>query len=276
MTIPMLYATFGPDEQGKMKANSVLDFTLGVFGTGVIWYFLYFVWFNQLNFLLLMQPDMVTTYMFVPQHQKGKLKERVQNLCAILLPIFNIFGSVYSFFEVSAVEIHKSGGILSPIVIKGTAYVLLIVLFNIQHNFFQVLTLRFREKTEMFCELVSNIHLCRSQHKHTETILREYEKLDLYVDQLNEKFGTWVLISAVVAIPYLSQKFIELFKGSVSVVIGLLNIPFLVAEIFYLLMAAESCFQVRNILTCYYTALYLYFIVYLLSNFRLKKLCGTG
>ncbi len=245
MTIPMLYATFGPDKHGKMKANSILDFTLGVFGTGVIWYFVHFVWFCQSNFLLLMQPDTIV------HHQKRNIKESMQNLCAILLPSFNIFSSLYTFFEVSAVDSYKTEGIWSPSNVRAVGFVLLLILFNLQHNFFQVIVLRFRERTKIFCELIT------SGSKPTQNVLKEYEQLDLHINQLNEKFGTWILISAVFAIPYLSQKFIELFKGSVSLLAGLLNIPFLIAEIFYLLMAAEGSFQVRTILIDYYEIMFL-------------------
>jgi hypothetical protein len=59
-----------------------------------------------------MQPDVATSDMLVPQRHDRNIKEMGRNLCEVLLPIFNIFASVYTLFEVSAVEIHKSEGML--------------------------------------------------------------------------------------------------------------------------------------------------------------------
>lgn len=135
-------------------------------------------------------------------------------------------------------KIGNNQNTLTEQAIVGLAFVLLIILFNVPNTIFLALNLRFRDRAKLFESFIDK------QPKPVSLVLEEYYKLESCINRLNDNFSVWLLATSLISIPFLSQKFIQLFKGSVPVLTAILNVPFFVAMFFNLLFAASTCQQV--------------------------------
>lgn len=233
LTVHLLFATFGPDEQGNIYANSILDSTLVLVGSGMIWYFIYTVWFDQTHFLFLAQMDTLDTHKFAKH--KYNIKDRIQNCIATVIPVILLMSSLYQFCIANLNSKYVSYTVQFWF---KMLFVFQLVLFNFPEDIFIVTALRLRDRAQLFLDNNFNSRDIENRIT-TSTIIREYYELDDFVNELNDKFGFWLLIHMVVGIPYLSQKSVEFFKGSTSFISVLLNIPVMFAHIFFLFVAAS-------------------------------------
>lgn len=217
---------------------------LSTFGITLTWYFAYFMWFQQNNFLLLVQPDKIDYTFFNESYiHTRNVTETMQNCIAILSPILELFSSVYQHCTKNELIIcnNENPWWTTQTMIR-LALALLIILFNLPNSIFLALNLRFRDRAKIFMSHITEIPDIPMSH-----VLEEYYKLESAINQLNSKFSAWLLVTSVISIPFLSQKFIQLFKGSESILTAILNVPYFVAMFFNLLMAANTCQQVSSL-----------------------------
>lgn len=233
LTVILLATVFGPDEHGNIYGNSMLDSTIALVGSAMICYFIFTVWFNQSIFLLLAQIDTLTTSQ-VAKH-KYNIEERIQNYIATVIPGIIVMSSIYQFCTANLNN--KCVGHTIQFWFK-MLFGFQLVLFNLPGDIFIATALRLRDRAQLFLDYNFNFRDIEN-HVITRNIIREYYKLDDFVNELNDKFGLWVLIHMVVGIPYISQKSVEFFKGSTNFINVLVNIPFMFATIFFLFVAAS-------------------------------------
>ncbi len=241
LTIALLVATFGPDEKGNIYANTMLDSTIALIGSAMICYFCYTVWFHQSSFLILVQTDILTGPR-VPK-QKYNVEEKAENYIATMISIINTMCTVYQFFAANLNGKYMTNTVKFWL---KMLFILKLVLFNLPGNIFIATTLRLRDRSRLFLNKFISGDIENRAVNQNNNILREYYQLDDFVNQLNNKFGLWVLIHMILGTPYLSQKSVEFFKGSSSFSSVLLSIPVTFAHIFFLFVAASASQKVNQ------------------------------
>ncbi len=243
----MISARFGPDENGYIHPSNILDSALSMFGAGTTWFFVYTAWFQKTGFLILSKTDSFENYQSALKRSTQKsFNEKLQNWISTFGPPLIFMMSLYEFGHQTFKLSFNNHETIENII--GLLFIFQIIMYQVPNYLFQACTLRFRDRAKYFLSLVYSNTNERHNKVSSSLVLSEYDKLEVVVNQLNDQFGSWLMMVSLLTIPFLSQQFVEFFKGSKTIVDTIYSLLYLLWNFFYLLIAASISQKVSKII----------------------------
>lgn len=238
-----LCRAFGHDNPIVTQPNLILNASMVILGALLNLYFTCSVLFYEPNFRLLLENYQRQTN-YLEQNQDNNFEEKLQNIFAIIYPLFSTVYSCSYMLEWN--NLHEPGyqnRFFNPLIkhLPG-----LFTLFsNLPNVLYICVALTFRDRARPFIWLLTQSMLVNKGRSNSEhLILSEFLALDKYVNNLNQNFGIWIFAFSLLAIPYYSLKLTQIFHGTVIFSHGIIDLFYFVSTLCFLKMAADTSLQV--------------------------------
>lgn len=240
-----VYGTFGKDssfgssQDSPSMLQAAMTFNLILVPT----YFIVSIWRYENRFKTLIQLNCQPTTNFL-KLERNPVKRAFENVLAILFPLLSfaeiLVAAVHEIFKTNVNSELDNWKIvqLAFCVISQVIYELSVGTPDI---LFPLIVLSYRDRAEQFLSFVFS---SKNAMVYASSVIKEFYALEKYVNEINDKFGIWILIYSVATIPFYSINLIKFFSGTMSLFYGLTAIWFCCGTSFYFLMAANVSSEV--------------------------------
>ncbi len=224
------------------RKNSMLYVATSFGETFIPCYFVIYIWQADKGLSKLVQFNR-TRQLDLSKVDHISVKTFRENWLAVVFPIFSVAnGLAIALF--SKKHLSSRNGSLLHDLISDFALALHTVTINSADVIFPVVTLLFRDKASQF---LAKLHSSLNHKTNEDIILQEYLSLELYVNDLNEHFGMWILQFCFLTIPYYSISLLNIFHGSLPLLRGLIGMIYCFCTSFLLLKVASVGSQVSDL-----------------------------
>lgn len=224
------------------KSNSLFYAAIVITGTFLVFYVSISIWFYEPRFRLLLDFNESNCYNY-RSNDKIPILHKFQNISAIICVIVSVVDPFIEIFYVQ--NMYK----WTESVLWASIVRVLVCIYALVSHFpdvlFRGLSFTFRDKASQFAAMVASSE--EEAVIPARLIWEEYFNLYNYVQNLNDKFGIWILTYAVLFIPFYSLKLNDLLQGNLSVLKGVFNVSYFVGTSIFLIMSANSSLQVSQL-----------------------------
>ncbi len=229
-TVYDLLKSMGWVENDMFRQTSLLQIIYTTFESCSTVYFTCSIWFSESQWSTLLTSRQLVIIPYT-------LKEKVENLRAVLFPMSWVLSSVYL-----SVTSNQAFQRTEPWNLRNVALIpfrSLTILEFTSDILFLAIAINFRDASRPLLKLLS-----KELKTPCDVVLNEFKIFEKYVQDLNENCGVWIFLHSMGSICYNSLHLLQILKGHVHFGKAIGKIAFFGITFVFLMMVASTCSNV--------------------------------